>query len=405
VVRRMQQKLGVAVGHSTLNLQLSIPLMNLIHRHIFANVVLTCGAAVGLFAFVLMLANALKDLLGYVLQGQIEVDTFLRLIGLLVPFVVSYALPMGMLTGILLVLGRMSSDREITALRASGLSVAWLSAPILCFALMGVTLAVFVNFHFMPTARLAYQRELAGAVRQNPLSFIVPRTFIRDFPGLIIYVGEKQHDLLKDIRIWELDKQKRVVKSGRATAGWIRFEEEKSKLVLSLDYLQAEVHDRQDPEDPAKIFSGGATDRATFDLPLDKLTGAQTVRVKTKWLTFPQLVAEWRRLGQPDPALPAVERAAQRMRVQITLHEKFATAFSVLSFALIAIPLGIKVSRKETSANLGLGLFLALGYYFVTIAVGWFDRYPALRPDLLMWLPNVAFQSLGLWMFYKVDRG
>ncbi len=378
--------------------------MNLIHRHIFANVVLTCGAAVGLFAFVLMLANAMKDLLGYMLQGQIEVDTFVRLIGLLVPFVVSYALPMGMLTGILLVLGRMSSDREITALRSSGLSVAWLSAPILCFALMGVTLAAFVNFQFMPTARLAYQRELAGAVQHNPLSFIVPKTFIRDFPGVIIYVGEKQADLLKDIWIWELDKQKRVINSGRAATGWVRYDESKSKLVLSLDYLQAEIHDRKDPEDPAKIRSGGSTDHATFDLLLDKLTGKQTVQVKTKWLTFPQLVDEWRRLNRPDPALPEAERTQRLMRVQITIHEKFAMAFSVLSFALVAIPLGIKVSRKETSANLGIGLLLALGYYFVTIAVGWFDNYPALRPDLLMWLPNVVFQSLGLWMFYKVDR-
>jgi lipopolysaccharide export system permease protein len=378
--------------------------MNLIHRHIFANVVLTCGAAVGLFAFVLMLANALKDLLGYMLQGQIEVDTFVRMIGLLVPFVVSYALPMGMLTGILLVLGRMSSDREITALRSSGMSVAWLSAPILCFALMGVTLAGFVNFQFMPTARLAYQRELAGAVQQNPLSFIVPKTFIRDFPGVIIYVGEKQADLLKDIWIWELDKQKRVINSGRAATGWVRYDESKSKLVLSLDYLQAEIHDRKDPEDPTKIRSGGSTDHATFDLLLDKLTGKQTVQVKTKWLTFPQLVEEWRRLNRPDPAVPEAERAQRLMRVQITIHEKFAMAFSVLSFALVAIPLGIKVSRKETSANLGIGLLLALGYYFVTIAVGWFDNYPVLRPDLLMWLPNVVFQSLGLWMFYKVDR-
>src|SRR3954470_9546928 len=124
--------------------------MNLIHRHIFAGVALTCGAAVGLFAFVLMLVNALKDLLGYMLQGQIEVDTFIRLVGLLVPFVVSYALPMGILTGILLVLGRMSSHREISSLRSSCMSVAWLSAPILFFALLGVTLAGFVNFQFMP---------------------------------------------------------------------------------------------------------------------------------------------------------------------------------------------------------------------------------------------------------------
>src|SRR3954465_3904350 len=115
-----ERKRGVAVGLSTLNLQLSTNQMNLIHRHIFANVVLTCGGAVGLFAFVLMLANALKDLLPYVVSGQLELDMMARLIWLMVPFVAMYALPMGMLTGILLVLGRMSSDREITALRSSG---------------------------------------------------------------------------------------------------------------------------------------------------------------------------------------------------------------------------------------------------------------------------------------------
>ncbi len=84
--------------------------MNLIHRHIFKSVFLTCGAAVGMFAFVLMIGNALKDLLGHVLAGQLAADTLVRLIGLMIPVVVSYALPMGMLTGILLVLGRMSSD-------------------------------------------------------------------------------------------------------------------------------------------------------------------------------------------------------------------------------------------------------------------------------------------------------
>lgn len=378
--------------------------MNLIHRHIFASVALTCGAAVGLFAFVLMLVNALKDLLGYVLRGQIEVETFVRLVGLLVPFVISYALPMGILTGILLVLGRMSSDREITALRASGVSVAWLSAPILFFAMLGVTLAAFVNFQFMPTARLAYQRELAGAVQRNPLSFIEPKTFIDSFPGVIIYVGEKKADLLKDIWIWKLDKQKRVITSGHAATGWVRYDADQKRIFLNLDNVQAEVHDKLDPEDPAKIRAGGASDKVPLDFGLDQMSSAQTVKVKNKWLTFSQLVAEWRRLGQPDPAVSTEERELQRMRVQVTIHEKFSMAFSVLSFALIAVPLGIKVSRKETSANLGLGLVLAMGYYFGTIAVGWLDNHPALRPDLLMWLPNLTFQSLGLWMFYRVDR-
>ena len=372
--------------------------MNLVHRHIFASVVLTCGAAVGLFAFVLMLGNALRDLLPLIVAGQLALDTSARLVALLIPFVVSYALPMGTLTGILLVLGRMSSDREITALRASGLSVAWLSA------LIGVVLCIAINFEFMPVARVAYHREMAAAVRQNPLSMIVPKTFTRDFKGYVIYVGDKRGNLMTDFWMWEQDDQKRVTRFVRAESGRLEFDEAKNQLVLTLEHARAEPRDRKDPENFSAAFSSAAWDRATIDIPLEKLLGRQAINVKTKWLTFGELLAEWRRLGRPDPAVSPDERAKQQMRVQITIHEKFATAFSVLSFALVAVPLGIKVSRKETSANLFIGLILALGYYFVSIAAGWFDNRPEMRPDLLMWLPNIAFQSLGLWMFYRVDR-
>lgn len=378
--------------------------MNLIHRHIFANVFMTCAAAVVLFGFVLMVGNALKDLLGPVLAGQLGFVTFLRLLALLIPFVFYYALPMGMLSGVLLVLGRMSSDREITALRSAGLSVAWLSAPILFLALLGVVVSLAINFYFMPVARQASQRELAAAVQQNPLSFIVPRTFIRDFPGIVLYVGEKHETRLTDFWVWELDAQNRVKRFARADVGRLDYDAANNKLVLTLERAQAEVRDAKDPENFRESHGAAAWDRATFDLPLNKLTGDRPIKRKLKWLTFTQLMAEWEKVRRPDPATPAAERQLELVRVQFTIQEKFATAFSVLSFALIAIPLGIKVSRKETSANLGLGLVLALAYYFVSVVPGMFDKYPELRPDLLVWLPNLIFQGLGFWMFYRIDR-
>ncbi|MEI7798666.1 MAG: LptF/LptG family permease [Opitutaceae bacterium] len=378
--------------------------MNLIHRHIFANVVLTCAAAVGLFAFVLMMGNALKDLLPLMLSGQLAWDTSLRLVGLLVPFVVSYALPMGMLTGILLVLGRMSAEGEITALRASGLSVAWLSAPILFAAILGVILCGLINFQFMPIARVAYHREMAAALQQNPLSFIVPKTFIRDFPGIVLYAGEKKGAALKDFWLWELDTHNRVKRFARADSGRLNFDEPHNKLVLTLERTQAEERDERDPENFTEARGAAAWDQATFDLPLDKVTGQRAFGIKDKWLTFNQLVEKWRQLKIIDTKLAPFERAQQRMQVQITMHEKFATAFSVLSFALIAIPLGIKASRKETSANLGIGLALTMAYYFATIVIGWCDSYLVLRPDLLIWLPTLSFQALGSWMLYKIDR-
>lgn len=401
--------MGTKVGRCrrTLNAQPAtrncVP-VKLIHRHIFWNVFLTCAGCVGLFVFVLLVGNALKDLLGYVLAGQLDPATFGRLVGLLLPYVVSFALPMGVLAGVLLVLGRMSSDREITAIRASGVSVAGISAPIFFLALLGVVAGVLINFGYMPRARMAYQRELADAIRADPLSLIVPKTFTREFPGLIIHVGGKDGARLSDIWVWELDAEKRVRRAARAESGDVTYGEAENKLVLRLRNLLVEQRDERDPEDFSNVRAAAAMGEATFDLPLDRVTGGRTVRTKLKWMTFGQLMAEWRRLEKPDPAVPDAERKRQQMRVQVTIHEKFATAFAVLSFAVIAIPLGIKVSRKETSANLGVALLLVMGYYFATVVAGWFDNRPHLRPDLLMWLPNLAFQSLGAWLFYKVDR-
>ena len=105
--------------------------MNLIDRYILRSVLGTCAGAVGLFAFVLVLGNAIRDLLSYVLAGQLELGAFARLVAMLVPFVISYALPMGMLTGVLLTLGRLSADSEITALRAAGIGLTRIARPVL----------------------------------------------------------------------------------------------------------------------------------------------------------------------------------------------------------------------------------------------------------------------------------
>jgi lipopolysaccharide export system permease protein len=88
----------------------------------------------------------------------------------------------------------------------------------------------------------------------------------------------------------------------------------------------------------------------------------------------------------------------------MVIQDKFSTAFAAFTFALVGVPLGIKVSRRETSANLGLAVVLALSYYFFTIMIGWLENQPALRPDLLLWLPNLLFLGAGLWLFWRVDR-
>ena len=85
-------------------------------------------------------------------------------------------------------------------------------------------------------------------------------------------------------------------------------------------------------------------------------------------------------------------------------HAGAKIAALVFTFALVGVPLGIKVSRRETSANLGIAVVLALAYYLVIVAVGMLDHHPELHPELLLWVPNLVLFCLGIWLLRRLDR-
>lgn len=381
--------------------------MNLLDRHIFKNVLFTSTAAVGLFAFVLMLGNAIKDLLGYALQGQITLPTFAWLVVLLIPFVISYALPLGVLTGVLLTLGRLSADSEITAMRASGLSLGRIARPVFLLGFLGAAAGLYINFGSMPWARVEYHRQLTAAVRANPLNIIVPKTFISQFPGYVIYVGEKNGTELRDFWLWKLDRERRVQQLVRAASGSFDFDLGTNELVLTLNHAQAEERDEKSPESFVESQRVASFDKYGPErLSLTRIFGRDSgVRSKLQWMTYPQLQAEQARLANEQvPPAQVKDHSRAEMKVRLTVQDKINTALAVLSFALIGVPLGIKVSRRETSANLGVAVILALSYYLLNVMVGWLDRHPEYRPDLLLWFPNLVFIGLGIWLFARIER-
>lgn len=380
--------------------------MNILDRHIFRSVLFTSVAAMALFAFVLMAGNIIRDLMGPMLAGQMQLLTFGRLVLLLLPFVMYYALPLGMLTGVLLTLGRLSSDSEVTAMRAVGISIPRIAAPVFVLAFFGVLVGLRVNFESMPWARVQYHREFAAAMRANPLSFIRPKTFIRDFPGCVIYVGSMEGNAVKDFWWWQLDSERRVVRFVRAESGRVDYDESQNAFVVTLNHATDEEHDKAAPADftqPLKISTLGEVD--PFKLSLAKYFGVQTVHQKLPWMTYRELMAEESRLAALK--VPPGGEAARRhslLLVKLTIQDKLNMAVAIFSFALIGVPLGIKVSRRETSANLGVAVVLALAYYCLIVAVGWLDNHPELHPELLLWVPNVVFVCLGIWLLRRLDR-
>jgi lipopolysaccharide export system permease protein len=380
--------------------------LNLLDRHLFKGVLFTCAAAVGLFMFVLVLGNAIKDLLTPVVTGQLGWAMVAKLIIRLLPAVAPFALPIGMLTGILLTLGRLSADSEITAMRAAGISLFRLSRPIFLVGILGTVASLYANFEWMPRNRVFYETQLAAALRANPMSFIVPKTFIRQFRGMVVYLGERQGTVVHDVWLWKLDNQGRVREFIRAETGRIEFDEKAETLLLTLTPAQIEQRDNANPEDFSKSPKSATSGVIHFDpIPLERLFGRNSLRIKDDWLTYGELNAKRAKLySTPLPVDNPKAAEVTRMKLELVVQNKFNLALAVFSFAMIGVPLGIKVSRRETSANLGLAVLLALSYYTLTIMIGWLDRHPEYRPDLLLWAPNLIFIALGVWLFRRIER-
>ena len=383
--------------------------MSLLDRYIFKSVLFTCAAAVGLFTFIVIVPNVAKDLLPYILGGQLPGGMFFKLVVLLLPYAITYALPMGMLTGVLLTLGRLSADSEITAMRAAGVSTLRIARPVLVLATLGAIVALYFNFESMPKTRVEYYRAFTTAVRSNPLSIIVPKTFIRDFPGHVVYVGEKEGGELRDFWLWELDKERRVTRVVRAQSGTFDYDEPSHSLVLTLAQAQVESRSLKNPEDFSDAQLVGNFERSEpIRLPLDNFFGrASGARMKQEWLSYDKLREA--RTNLANTPVPADEPGAtklglDRMKLELIYHDKFNTALAVLSLALIGVPLGIKVSRRETSANFAVAVGLTLTYYVMTLAVKVLDRHPEVRPDLLLWVPNLILLGLGVWLLMRIDR-
>jgi len=383
--------------------------VTILDRYIFRSVLFTCAAAVALFAFIVIVPNIVRDLLAYVLTGQLSLFIFGKLVLLLLPFAITYALPMGMLTGVLLTLGRLSADSEITAMRAAGIGVNRVARPVLFLAALGSVTGLYFNFESMPRARVAYHEELTAAVRSNPLSLITPKTFIRDFPGRVIYVGDKQGSILRDLWYWELDSERRVKQVVRAESGHIDYDEDNNSFVLTLTHVQAETRNDKDPENfTSSPFVASFDKFEPVRLSLDRFFGrASGIHVKQEWMTYGELRRERDKLDAlPVPAdkTKARQGAMDRMKLELIYQDKFNTALAVLSLTLIGVPLGIKVSRRETSANFAVAVGITLAYYLLTMSVKVLDRHPEYRPDLLLWLPNIILLAAGLWLVTRIER-
>ena len=197
---------------------------------------------------------------------------------LLIPYVLAFSLPIGMLTATLLVFGRFSADQELTAARASGISLVSLVAPVLLLGVAVSGLCAWLNFDLAPASRVAYKELLAGAGRRRPGVFLLSNQYV-PFGKYQVFAGHVHDDgtNLDNVIVFEYDAGGALVRWAKAPTGIIIIDNDARQINLhpaGHDQLRARQK-RLDAHGQRRLpagTAGGLSPRPTRPCPLPSAT-------------------------------------------------------------------------------------------------------------------------------------
>lgn len=378
--------------------------MRILDRLVLSETAGATAMATGGCVFILTAGNVLRQVAGEVAAGRIDAFQALELVALVVPSTLPYALPLGVLAGILIAFGRLGAQSEITAMRAGGVPLARIAAPALALAAALATAAAYINLELAPAANTAYRSILRGAVSDNPATALVPGELCRDFPGVIIRAGSREGGELGDLWVWQVGGDGQLTQSLHARTALAQLvpgeEGEPDRLRISARNVRIE---QRKPGDAARRETStyASLDRAELDFALRRTAGSGAR--KLRWLTTSELLeAMDKGWNLPAGAGPA-QVEASRLQARRQFHAHLGGAAGILALATLAVPLSLRVGRRETFVNAAVALGVALAYYALTSAAEWVSD-PALQPHLLAWAPSLATLALGIALLRRADR-
>lgn len=372
------------------------PVVTILTRYVLQSVMTSTLYAVVVLSVVLVFGNIFKEALDLLINRNVPAGYLLFFMACVLPFSLTFTVPWGFLTSILLVLGRMSADHETVALRACGLSLFRTFAPILAAGAVLSLFCLWLNAFVNPSAELAMRQSLADMARSNPDSLFVAGEIIDEFGGKKIYIQSKKKDRLVGVTVFEEDASGVPVTITHATHGKVSVSADRRSLALDLCNATIEVRDKNQPLDFSQIRYGAFVREVSATIPLEDLAAGLLSR-PLRTYTLPEMFDSLSR-DLEDAASPT------RSAVRTEVSKRFSLAFASLAFALVAIPLGIVAQRRETSAGFGLSMAVAFSYFaFVELAHTLRDNSAA-YPYLILWIPNILALVIGGWMFIRLDR-
>jgi lipopolysaccharide export system permease protein len=364
---------------------------SILHRYLFREILIPFVFGLSVFTFILLIARLLK-LVELVVTRGVPALNIVRLLAYIMPAFLEVTVPMAMLLAILVAFGRLSADSEMVALRSSGLSLYQLVPPVAIFVALATIATAALSLYARPWGNRSIKKALFDIARTRASAGIKPQVFNDDFPGLVIYTErvDATTDRLHHVLI--ADERDGTQRNTIFAADGLMLSDPETQVV-TLRLRDGFIHTSDGREGTEY-----RTQFEIYDVNLDlrqMLAGSKERERDPKELT----------LGQLGRAMAAKQAAHQSFTPElIEFHRKFSIPFACIVFGLVAVPLGVQPVRAARARGFTLSLAMIFGYYVILSFGQALAEQEAIPAVVGLWLPNVVFATLGIWLFAQAAR-
>lgn len=394
------------------------------------------------FFFLIFFVNSILLLVQRILLKNIDFKTMLVMVLLSMPQFLIYTFPFATLTGASMVLGDLSSNNELLALKSSGVSERKVFLPIIIWSIIFSLITFFVSDYLLPWTNIIYRERLTLLMREMP-TFEIEANGTNTVGNIVIANKEVADALIHEIVMTNNDRtseNKTVVsKLGKVemmdSARFIyRFTLEDPEILITdssdintnllanaenatfyLDFsdqvpsltntdpvnlsssvLRENIKSRQVREDE---------DRRAFYHQREELGLSYSSILKEKMVDGTEAMEESIGINQELMRLdePPIDFYAQYYKAELT--KKYSLSLACFFLTLVALPLGTLKLKYGKLTGFAISLIIAVAYWYMMFFAQLEIFNIKSPPYLLIFLPDIAVALIAVFFKLTIRGG
>lgn len=360
-------------------------LRTLLDRYIFTELLSPFGLSLGALCFV-MLTRELLRLVELLVSKGVGFWALLKVIAMLLPSGLVLTLPIAGLIASITAFGRLSYDKELVAMRATGLSLFRLTQPVLLFAVCVFTLTVVLSQWGQPWSSLNLKKVALNLLKEQLVLALERGTFNEPIPRMMIYVPEGEPGrpaegiFISDKR---LPDEPRVI-----VAEQYRVFVDAAHAQVALRLVNGVIHSQ-----PRQVDQYRQIAFTSYDLKID--LNLSTYSVPEERPTYEQIMTRLAESGGKD---------AGSLRRLMEYYKDLAFPTASLIFCLLGVPVGIVSKRSGRIGGFAVGVGIIIAFYILNVGCDFLVTALLLHPFIGAWLPNIVFMVVTTVLFLRMSK-